>query len=166
MYLPKITKRWQHSIQPKIDLSYNLYNYSTAGSTSRKCKRNRAVSCRVSQDMHHFISHSPWCCGGLRNTAVVESSSSNRENKEVCDNCLSSCSIVYRWQQHSLRSWHCSLAFEIIRKNIVTMRKGVKIRHIVNTFQNGLIIIKKITTESFTHIIVGQIAYSILSFLS
>lgn len=59
VYLPKITKRWQHSIQPKFGLSYNLYNYSTTGSTSRKCKWNRAVSCRVSQDMHHFISHSP-----------------------------------------------------------------------------------------------------------
>lgn len=59
VYLPKITKRWQHSIQPKFDLTYNLYKYSTAGSTSRKCKWNRAVSCRVSQDMHRFISHSP-----------------------------------------------------------------------------------------------------------
>lgn len=58
VYLPKITKRWQHSIQPKIDLSYNLYNYSTAVSTSRKCKWNRAISCRVSQSMHNFISYS------------------------------------------------------------------------------------------------------------
>lgn len=58
VYLPKITKRWQHSIQPKIDLSYNLYNYSTAVSTSRKCKWNRAISCRVSQGMHNFISYS------------------------------------------------------------------------------------------------------------
>lgn len=46
--LPKITKRWQHSIQPKLDLSYNLYGCSTAVSASGKCEGNGALSCGVS----------------------------------------------------------------------------------------------------------------------
>lgn len=33
-----------------------------------------------------------------------------------------------------------SLAFESVRKNIVIMRKCIKIRHIVNTFQIALIL--------------------------